>query len=253
MSAINYTKKLFWLLSIAISACQANSVKDLTKALHPSSSPSAVAASVDKALPACRWGGIFAQVNTPKSPALSEAVFLANETQTISSAGIGPARLGMTFGQLRQRLGPEAEFKVESPFVVDFDAIAVSQCGQVQYYILYPAGTTLADTNEIQILLTENPNFRTAQGVGSGTLLRQAKAVYGDVTLSYNTSNESREYVKFARQSQRNIHFRPVAVGQKFAGIYPLPEREYNETKIYHSDATIRSVEVACLPQICTK
>jgi hypothetical protein len=38
---------------------------------------------------------------------------------------------------------------VTAPFIADFDAIAVYQSGQVQYYILYPAGQTLRDAGAI--------------------------------------------------------------------------------------------------------
>lgn len=180
------------------------------------------------------------------SPPVSKAL-------TISAKGIGPVQLGMSLGQLKRILGLDAEFRVKSPFMVDFDAIAVSQSGKVQYYILYPTGTTLADSNSIEALLTDNPKYRTSEGVGPGTPVKQAEAVYGDAALFYNTSNESREYVKFANQSAENIRFRPVSVGDRFAGIYPSLSKEYNETREFHKTAFIRAVEVVCVPQICPK
>lgn len=168
----------------------------------------------------------------------------ASKNLTISAKGIGAAKLGMTFGQLKQVL-PDTKLKVESPFMVDFDAIALSQSGKVQYYILYPAGTKLADSDPIEMLLTDNPNFRTAKGVGAGTPLKQAEAVYGDATLFYNTSNESREYVKFASQPAQNLLFRSFAPNQQFAGIYSSPSGEYNETKKFQEFAKIGSVLVS--------
>jgi hypothetical protein len=74
---------------------------------------------------------------------------------------MGPAKLGMTLGALKKQLGANAEFKVTSPYIVDFDAIAVSQNGKVQYYILYPAAKPLTDSDKIEYLLTENPAYRT--------------------------------------------------------------------------------------------
>ncbi|MBA2748468.1 MAG: hypothetical protein H0U45_06940 [Tatlockia sp.] len=150
----------------------------------------------------------------------------------------------MTFGQLKQVL-PDTKLKVESPFMVDFDAIAITQSGKVQYYILYPAGTKLADSDPIEMLVTDNPNFRTAKGVGPGTPLKQTETVYGDATLSYNTSNESREYVKFANQPAQNLLFRSFAPNQQFAGIYASPSGEYNETKKFQESAKISSVLVS--------
>lgn len=163
---------------------------------------------------------------------------------TISADGIGTAKLGMTVGKLKQVLGSNAEFKVVSPFMVDLDTIAVSQSGEVQYYILYPAGTTFSDANSIELLLTENTNFRTVEGVGPGTSLEQAEAVYGEATLSYNTQNESREQVRFTNQPVENLVFQPTAPNQDFAGIYPSPSGEYNETKKFQEAASIRSVLV---------
>lgn len=163
---------------------------------------------------------------------------------TISADDIGTAKLGTTFGQLKQVLGSNAEFTVVSPFMVDLDAIAVSKSGKVQYYILYPAGTTFSDANSIELLLTENPNFRTFEGVGPGTSLEQAEAVYGEATLSYNTQNESREQVRFTNQPAENLVFQPTAPNQDFAGIYPSPSGEYNQTKKFQETASIRSVLV---------
>ena len=160
----------------------------------------------------------------------------------------------MTLGQLKKDLGSNAEFKVKSPFIVDFDAIAVSQSGKVQYYILYPSGQPLTDSGKIQALLTENPDYRTDKGVGPGTPLKQAEAAYGDATLSYNTALEGREYVSFANQPARNLSFRLGAAGDSsLAGIYPSSSGEFNQTKQYKENATIRSVMVDCRGQSCAK
>jgi hypothetical protein len=153
----------------------------------------------------------------------------------------------MTYGQLKQMLAGKAEFQVKSPFIVDFDAIAISQGGKEQFYILYPAGVPLADSDVIEALVTDNPNYRTAQGVGPGTLIEQAEAIYGKATLSYNTLNESREYVQFANQPSKDIAFRtqPPA-NQSFAGIYPESKAELKETQKIQKAASIGLVEVYC-------
>lgn len=95
------------------------------------------------------------------------------------------------------------------------------------------------------MLLTDNPNFRTAKGVGAETPLEQAEAIYGDATLSYNTSTESREYVRFVNQPAQNLLFRSFAPNQQFAGIYPSPSGEYNEAKKFQKLAKISSVLVS--------
>ena len=167
----------------------------------------------------------------------------------ISAEGIGDARLGMTLGELKKQLGSTAEFTVMSDFMVDFQAIAITQDNEVQYYLLYPAGTTATDKDSIDLVLTDNPKYRTAEGVGSGTLLKQAEALYGEATLFFNYASEGREYAKFANQPARGLFFRTKTVdGSQFAGVYPQPEGEYNETADFQENAAIGSVMVRRLP-----
>ena len=174
--------------------------------------------------------------------------------QTISATGIGAAQFGMTLGQVKQALGPTTSFKVIAPYIVDFDAIAVQQGDTVLFYLLYPAGTPLADTDKFEVLVTENPQFQTAAGVHPGMTLQQAEAIYGQATLSYNRDNESREYVKFAQQPADNIHFRAKTDAKAgFAGIYPSPTQEYNQTQAFAPDAAIATVEVLCPALNCLK
>ncbi|CDN13745.1 hypothetical protein RintRC_1084 [Richelia intracellularis] len=78
-------------------------------------------------------------------------------------------RLGMTYGELKQKLGSNTTFEVKSPFMVDSDAIAVNKEGKILYHILYPTGTTFSNSSIITTVLTESPEFRTDKGVGAGT------------------------------------------------------------------------------------
>lgn len=182
---------------------------------------------------------------TPPSP------LNAAHTTLISPTGIGAAQLGMTLGELKETLGETAEFTVESPFMVDFDAIAVRKDEGIEYYILYLAGETLEDDDVIQGVLTDNPNFQTTDGVGPGTTIGDAEAVYGEALLSYNTQNESREYVRFENQPARNVSFATGNASAEPAGIYPSVSGEYNETTEFRDDATIQSVLVICLSENC--
>ncbi|MEG3931889.1 MULTISPECIES: hypothetical protein [unclassified Microcoleus] len=163
---------------------------------------------------------------------------------TISDRTIGAAKVGMTFGQLKKALGSTAQFKVESPFMVDFDAVAVSRSGKVQYRIIYAAGTKLKDTDVIELLMTDNSNYKTVQGVGPGMTLKQAEAIYGKATLSYNVDNEMREGVVFAKQPTRNIMFVPKAEGKQFAGVYGAGQGGFFQTNKYQPNAVIKSVMV---------
>lgn len=171
----------------------------------------------------------------------------ASATFTISPEGIGSAKVGMKLGELKKVLAGKAQLQVKSPFIVDFDALAIVQSGEEQYYVLYPAGMPMADSDVIEALVTDNPNYRTAQGVGPGTPIEQAEAVYGQATVSHNTLNESREYVTFANPPSEDISFRTMAPqGQQFAGIYSSSQGELKETKKFQKTAVIGLVEVYC-------
>jgi hypothetical protein len=150
----------------------------------------------------------------------------------------------MTFGELKKALGSTAQFKVESPFMVDFDAVAVSHSGKVQYRIIYAAGTKLKDADVIELLMTDNSSYKTAKGVGPGMTLKQAEAIYGKATLSYNVDNESREGVVFAKQPTRNIMFVPKAEGKQFAGVYGAGKGGFFQTNKYQPNAVIKYVMV---------
>ena len=176
----------------------------------------------------------------------------AGNAIAISEQGIGAAQFGMTLGQLKQTLTPDIEVKIESPFIVDFDAIAIVKANVVQYYILHFADLTLADSDQFDILLTDNPNALTAEGIGPGTSLKQAEAVYGKPTLSYHLANEGREYVRFAKQPSDNFAFRLGSFGDEtLAGIYAKSNDEYSETHNYKEDATIQWIEVHCPESAC--
>jgi hypothetical protein len=194
-----------------------------------------------------------AESPTASTPNASPANSAENaaDNMLISARGIGAARLGMTLGDLKDTLGTAAEFTVESPFITDFDAIAVRKNGEVAYYVLYLAGEPPTDTDVIQGLLTNNPDFKTAEGVGVGTPIAEAEEVYGSANLSYNTLNESREYARFEQQPTKNISFATGNGNQDPAGIYAEPIGEYNETQNFREDAVIQSVLVICLSEEC--
>ncbi len=179
---------------------------------------------------------------------LGEAVNAAEKplpaSLTISEAGIGPAKLGMTIRSLKQALGGKAQLTVVSPYQVDFDALVVSQGGKVQYRIIDPAGTKLQDSDRIELLMTDNSTYKTAQGVGAGMSLKQAEGIYGKATLFYNVDNESREGVIFAKQPSKKLLFVPKLAGKQFAGISGPGKGGYFETPRYQPGAVIGSVWV---------
>ena len=176
----------------------------------------------------------------------------------ISATGIGKAKLGMTLGELKQISDPNTEFKLVPSFMVDLTAIAVSKDGLVQYYILYPAGTTShpdkstpTDNDPITLLMTDNYQYQTKEGVKVGMPIAEAEEIYGNAILAYNVEGESREYITFDERDLPNINFRAsffksISDGLGFSGIYPeYPGVTYTTDK-YKDAAAIAAIEVVC-------
>lgn len=187
----------------------------------------------------------------------------ANEDLLISHDGIGKAKLGMSIGELKRISDPDTSFEIISPFLLDTNAIAVSNQGIVQYYILYVAGSTSdtdgitpSDDDTITILMTDNQHYQTKEGVRVGTPIKEAEEIYGNAVLAYNTEGESREYVTFGDRKSDNIRFRAsyfklISDGLGFSGIYPeYPGVSYTTDK-YREDAAIAAIEVSCALENC--
>ena len=201
------------------------------------------------------------QTNKVVSNSEQKAKSVADEF-LISAEGIGKAKLGMTVGELKQVLDGDTKFEVVSPFMVDVNAIAVSRDGLVQYYVLYPAGTTShpdntpTDNDRISLLMTDNYNYQTKEGVGVGTSIEEAEEIYGNAVLSYNIEGESREYITFGDNNLDNVNFRAsyfesTSNGLGFSGIYAEYPGVVYTTDKYREDAAIAAVEVVCTPELC--
>jgi uncharacterized protein YecT (DUF1311 family) len=165
----------------------------------------------------------------------------------ITSTQIGPARIGMTIGELKRQIGDRAEFVNEPSFMVDLNAIAVRQNGEVLFYILQFESESMEDSDPIQLLLTTHPDYRTEAGVGPGVSIEKAASVYGEPMLSYNSQNEMRESVRFANFSASNVVFRTNGFDADYtlAGSYGEPvDDTFYETKTYRSGASIQAVMV---------
>jgi hypothetical protein len=199
--------------------------------------PAAIASSPSPAAPQA--------TQSAKQPSAVTQSPSPSPTFLISVEGIGEARVGMTLGELRKKLAGKAELGEDTPLMVDFNAIPVSQNGEVQYYILHFATEPLTDSDPISFLMTKNPKYRTAEGVGPETPIAQAESVYGKATLNYNTDNESREYIRFANLPGRSLSFRTNGSPGSFAGIYEsAQDGSYYETQKFREDAAISSVMV---------
>ena len=181
----------------------------------------------------------------------------------VSTDGIGRAKLGMTLGELKKISDSETKFETISPFAPHLNAIAVSKQDLVQYYILFEtdANRSLSkfvptDNSLITMLVTNNYNYQTQEGIKVGTPIQEAEDTYGNAVLAYNTDGESLEYITFNDYEAPNIrftasYFKLISNGLGFAGIYPeYPGTVYTTDK-YQSDAAIAAIEVSCTEDTC--
>jgi hypothetical protein len=187
-----------------------------------------------------------------KTEPITKIKLPTDPARQITPVGIGSAKIGMTFKELKATIGSEYQFPVKTNFIDGFDAIAVTKAGTVQYYIPYPTGTNFTDADRIQHLMTDNPSYHTAQGVGPGTPIGKAASIYGGgATLSMSKENESREFINF-NQHPDGLAFRPKPVGTRsFAGDYPESNDDYLKTQKYDKRAAIGQITVSCPEDKC--
>jgi hypothetical protein len=216
-------------------------IVELPKSLYPDPTPVPIIVPSEP---------VKTKTNSKTEP-ISKLKLPLDSARQITPVGIGDAKIGMTFKELKQKMGAQVEFPVKTNFIEGFDAIAVTKAGTIQYYIPYPTGTNFTDVDRIQHLMTDNPNYRTQQGVGPGTSIGQAVSVYGDATLSMSKDNESREFINFS-QHPNGLAFRPKPVGKRnFAGDYPESNDDYLKTQKYDKQAAIGQITVSCAEDKC--
>lgn len=170
---------------------------------------------------------------------------------TITVNSIGIAKIGMTFGELKKSLAKGITLEVKDNFAVDFSAIAVKKQGKVQFYIPYTRKNKLGDEDAINYLVTDNPIYKTEQGVRPGMTIKQAARIYGPAKLILSRDNASKEIIRFAKQPA-DLTFYGVRSGdQNLAGIYPESNDAVLETDRYSDRAKIGEIIVACQPETC--
>jgi hypothetical protein len=216
-------------------------IADLPKSLYPDPKPIPIVVPTEPTQ---------TKANSKTKP-IDRLKLPIDTARQITPVGIGEAKIGMTLGELKQKVDPQVQFSIKTNFIEGFDAIAVIKVKTVQYYIPYPSGTNFTDSDRIQHLMTDNPNYRTQQGVGPGTSIGQAVSVYGDATLSMSKDNESREFINFSKHPN-GLAFRPKPVGKRsFAGDYPESNEEYLKTEKYDKQAAIGQITVSCAEDKC--
>lgn len=220
----------------------------LPKSIYPLPTPVAIPVPTPTPTPAVK-----PQATPKPDDRLAKLILPATPALQITPTGIGTAKIGMSFKELKQQLGAGYKFPIKTGFSVGFDAIAVTKAGTVQYYIPYPAGTNFTEDDRIEHLITDNPNYRTATGVGPGTPIGRAATVYGSATLSLSKENEALEFINFGKHPN-GLAFRPKAMKKRnFAGDYPESNEDYLKTQKYDSKAAIGSIGVSCAEEQCSK
>jgi hypothetical protein len=163
---------------------------------------------------------------------------------SIRPDGIGHAAAGFTVADLRRALPPEARVgDIDQQFMVDMTAVPIILADDTLYHLLFGSRETVADTVSLEMVATLNPAAKTYDGIGPGTTLAAAAALRGAPTLSFHTTDESREYAVFPEQPS-TVFFRVRASGDGgYAGVYTT-RGEYNTTKEYDPNATISMIVV---------
>lgn len=218
-------------------------------------------------LSACQGTNITSQSKEAELATSKQTQAVVSKTvaseMMISTKGIGKAKLGMTLQQLQEVSGENVDFEIIPSFLTGVDAIAVSEKGMMQYYILYELDDDL-DSNAdisyenrvIKTLMTNNNQYQTELGVAVGTSIQEAEEVYGNAVLAYNAEGESEEYITFGNKNPDNIKFRAsrfklISDGSGFSGIYPeYPGVSYTTDK-YRDDAVIAEIQVSCNSDEC--
>ena len=125
--------------------------------------------------------------------------------------------------ELRQELANGLTVGETEPFQVDLDAIPVRDGDEVLFYVMHLSGQQMQNDDSIEYLMTDNPRAVTTEGIGPGSTLAAAEAVYGAATLGYNLETESRELLRFQDFPSTNYCMRPAVSSDDsgFAGISP--------------------------------
>ena len=171
-----------------------------------------------------------APVAIPAVPADNIAVLI------LSSAGVGPVRLGMTLAEARVAL-PDARLERASDGVgVAWVAVMRGEDALMSLH----AGeedpeAPIDDAATILAIETFSPAVATAEGVAVGWRVDDAARIYGPVRKVTRGEIEQREYIDFANQPA-GMTFRI-----DYTGVFAPGE---NESTRYAPDARIFSIAV---------
>jgi len=161
----------------------------------------------------------------------------SKELYSITEAGIGPIKLGMTLSEAKQAL-PTASFSR----TWDGDGVAqivVKTKGSTMMVLFVGEADPSKPVNwskKITSIATFSPNYSTNRGVHPGSLVVETEKQYGKVTRIVESEIESRQFVEFQNQP-RGMIFRI-----DYSGIF---KKGQPETVNYRPDAKILSITIS--------
>ena len=182
---------------------------------------------------------LFAAVVIPAAQA--PAAQAQGDEMVITPTMVASAEIGSTIDQLTEQLGSDYTVGDEVRITVDFSGHVVSRDGEVQFR----AVKANEPGDELSLFIINNDDFATAEGVGPGTTIADAEAIYGEATLNWNADNEGREFVSFENQPEGRIQFRTPGIAGTNVGEYADGEFETND---YDPDGVIAAVWISCVP-----
>lgn len=167
--------------------------------------------------------------------------------RTITETSMGVAVVGSTQPELEDQLGPDYTLTPGSSFV-DTEGVEVTLAGVSQFFAFHVAG----DGPVLNFLVTENPEYQLASGVGPGTTIEDAAAIYGTATVTFNTESESREFVTFDAFAETRIMFQTIGPdGIEMAGTYAESTESFNESTDIKAGSIIERVWARCVGDEC--
>lgn len=164
---------------------------------------------------------------------------LGDDFFLISDKGIGPIKLGTTIGKMKQSLGSEFTFNTID-LTLGLKAYVVSLEDVPLFYIIYPSYKPLNDETTISIIGTDYSLFKTAEGIGPNQSVFALSKEYGEAAFSYHSKNSLEELILFSKKPKW-LWF--ANYGQDKIGFYES-KKEFNTTKIYDENATIKFIGV---------
>lgn len=157
----------------------------------------------------------------------------------ISKKGIGHALLGMTLGQFKKKINKEMEFQ-ETLLANGLKAIAIIFDNAVQYYLVFPQQVLIDDYSKIRMVITNNPKYKTKDGLFSNLRVTKAASFLGMPTFSYNRDYPLEERLRFRKQPRWLVF---TSYSQKKAGNYTTSFK-YNATKNFNQGAKLQFIGV---------